>query len=149
MDDTYIIAKSFIEAQQMLDELISEFAEYGLVLSPGKIKMMSENVVVGPQDSSVVSFGGKEVERVTELKVLWGKINSRGDESIAFQHRISAAWATYGKWKHVLESQACIRAKLSFWHATVGRSLIYNLVTCRPGRKNLEKLAIAQHNMVR
>ena len=149
MDDTYLIAGNYSEAQLMLDELVGEFARYGLVLSLEKVKMMSENVVVGPWECSSVVYGGCEVEKVPELKVLGGKIAARGDEAVAFQHRISAAWATYGKWKHVLESEASIGAKISFWQATVGRSLLYNLVTCRPSKTQLEKLAIVQRNMVR
>ena len=93
-------------------------------------------------------LAGCVVEKVTELKVLGGKITSRGDER-AFEHRMGAVWGVYLKWKHVLKSSASIGAKLHFWHATVVRSMIYNLVTTRPTKFNLERLSITQRNMVR
>ena len=149
MDDTYLIARSFAEAQLMLNELVAEFALWGLTLSPGKLKVMSEMCDCVYGESHILWSGEVAVERVTELKVLGGKITSRGDERKAYEHRISAAWAVYFRWKHVLESSASIGAKLKFWHATVGRSMIYNLTTTRVNKFNNERLAVTQRNMVR
>ena len=73
MDDTYLVARNFFETPVMLDDLVAEFAKWGLTLSPGKLKVMSENCDSDDEESSVLWFDGDAVEKVTELKVLGGK----------------------------------------------------------------------------
>jgi hypothetical protein len=150
MDDCYIVARNYAEAQIMMNELVKEFEKWGLSVASEKLKFMSENCdcdLAGVQ--ACLWHGDVAVERVQVLKVLGGKIASRGDERIAYEHRIASAWACYWKWQHVLESGASIKAKISFWHATVGRSMMYNLCTTRADVFNSERLAITQRNMVR
>ena len=69
MDDTYLVASSFGDAQAMINELMQAFLEAGLQFASGKSKYMSENCGVGKL------WAGDP--RADEIKVLGSVIVSK------------------------------------------------------------------------
>ena len=104
--------------------------------APEGCALLIDNVLFPPSDSIVV---------------LGSVICANGDEAPAIRHRISAAWACFHKWSHILTSTAPLLNRLHFWDKTVGKSLIWGLQTLRSQEKSktFRSLLTCQKQQVR
>jgi hypothetical protein len=149
LDDILLVANSLAHAQIMLNELASALEKVGLRLNLTKCKWLCDQHVVDCDAVGDICLHDLPLERVQEIKILGSKIRADASERLAYDHRISCAWANYAKWKHVLESTAPLPVRIRFFLKTVALSMLWCLETTRQDSDNDKRLNSAQRRMMR
>ena len=121
-DDIYLLACSLAMAQQMTNDVIHTLAGLGLSLNPDKIKWIV-NRHSGILNNQALIVCNVKVYKSDSFVALGSVITADLKEGPAYMHRISQSWRCYQKWATVLESNAPLDVRLTFWSRTVLPSL--------------------------
>ena len=132
----------------MLDDVVKAFSMFQLALAPEKVKFMAEKHF-DVSEPPVLKLEGTPICKVEHVKILGSLIYAKRNEKGTFEHRFGAGCACYNKWRHILESKACIESRLMFFAKTVSWSLVWALQRTRPGGHNHSGMQSTQKFMVR
>ena len=152
LDDCYLVSKTLMGMQIMLDDVVREISKVGLNFNQKKCKWIADNHSYpydGGYHGRSLNVEGYLVPQSDSFVVLGSQICCDCTEQAPVLHRIKAGWACYRRWSKILESTASLESRAALWCKTVQRSLCWGMSTLRGDNFVSERLNFTQALMFR
>ena len=136
-DDVALLSHSHQQIQDKTTRLGSSSNQVGLIIHPGKTKLIKINTL----STAPVSLDGSDLEEVEEFTYLGSKIDRLGGTDADVKARIGKARTAFTSLKNIWKSrQISIKTKLRFFNSNVKSVLLYGSETWRTTKKIIGKV---------
>ena len=144
-DDIVLLASTFEELQEMLQELNKESKRVGLKMNLSKTKTMS-NAFITPQK---ITIGMDELEAVCSYTYLGQVITMNGSIMEEINNRVKLAWRAFGRNSAIFKSGLPICLKRKVFDQCILPVLTYASETWTLTNRTIRKLQTTQRSMER
>ena len=144
-DDIVLLASTFEELQEMLQELNKESKRVGLKMNLSKTKTMS-NAFISPQK---ITIGMDELEAVCSYTYLGQVITMNGSIMEEINNRVKLAWRAFGRNSAIFKSGLPICLKRKVFDQCILPVLTYASETWTLTNRTVRKLQTTQRSMER
>ena len=125
-DDCILFAQSKSDAQKMLRRFMEVSAEYGLLVHPGKTKLMAwTHSSFGCQSLQIGANTFMILDESDSEKYLGRKLCLNGCQSTELQHRIASGWAKFQSFRgELMGRNYSIKSRLRLFEAVVSTTVL-------------------------
>lgn len=143
-DDIVLINSDINELRSMIQQLNNASKKVGLAMNINKTKIMSSN-------NDPITIDNERLETVEEYVYLGHAVKlGKENQTREIRRRIGAAWAAFGKLKHILKNNDIpINLKRKVYETCILPVQTYGLETMTITQKSAKLLRVAQRAMER
>ena len=153
-DDVLLIGTSLRQLKQMLIDLKEAAMKRGLLLHPGKTKILSNATKrAGRPKDSHVKVGNMNIEVVPyegKVKYLGRQVSFDRPHDVEVEHRINMAWTSFMAQRDELTNKRySLNARLRLFDATVSNVFLYGSTTWVLTQELTDRVRRVQRKMLR
>lgn len=153
-DDLLIIGRSRAQVTKMLKDLVHEAGKVGLLIHPGKTKIIFNGV--GRRDGPIpgkVVVDGKDIEVLAEDRTtmyLGRALTLQKTHDAEIQHRMSRAWAKFHVYeKELTDKEYPLKSRMKLFNSVVTPSALYGCGAWTMTKERELLLKTTQRKMLR
>ena len=145
-DDLVLIAHTFEELQDLIDELHNKSTAAGLKIHPEKTKVMCNEYA----RQGAITIENVTLENVQQYKYLGQIVSISRNNALEINNRIRSGWAAFAKFDDLMRKRSIPqRLKTKAFNQCILPAMMYGAETWITTERNMSMLATAQHRMER